>query len=71
MRRSSLVDQRQLPCAQLTSTRDGVVDVGERDVQGCAADDVLGAIRENDLAAALKRDAVLDELEISFVTRRV
>ena len=59
-----VVDQRQLPVAELAGTGDGVVDVGQRDVRVGADDDVAAAVGQRELAAALQRDAVLDELEL-------
>ena len=60
----SLVDQRHLPSAELAGAGDRVVDVGQRDAWDSARDKILVVVGQYDLAAALKRDAMLNELQI-------
>ena len=50
---------------------DRVVHVGERDVGDRSGDHVLAAVRQDDLAVALERDAVLDQLEVGLASGRV
>ena len=57
----SLVDQYCLPISKLAGARDRVVDVGERDAWKSAGDEILVAIGQYNLTAALKRDAILNE----------
>ena len=65
-----LVDQRDLPISETAGARNDVVDVGQRDARIGAGDHVLAAVRQDDLTAALKRDAVLDELQVGFIAGR-
>ena len=51
----------------MSCARDGVVDVGERDVR----DRALAVIRQVDVTAALQRDAMLDQLKVSLASGRV
>src|SRR5450830_565628 len=62
-----LIDQRHLPFAELASAGDGVIDIGKCDARVSAEDRVRAVVGERELAATLKRDAVLDKLEIRLI----
>src|SRR5262245_533902 len=67
----ALVDQYRLPVPELAGARNRVVHICERDTRESTSDYILVVIGEYDLAAALKRDAMLNQFEFSRVYGRV
>ena len=54
----ALIVQAEQPAAQLAGAGDGVVDIGQGDIGGRARDQIRIAVGQDDLSAALQRNAV-------------
>src|SRR5262245_66484123 len=67
----ALFDQYCLRVPELAGATNRVVYICERDTLESTSDYILVVIGEYDLAAALKRDAMLDQLKFRCVSSRV
>ena len=59
----SFVDKYRLPIPEVTSAGNRVVHIGERNALEGSSDEICVAVRQYKLTTALKRDAILNELQ--------